>query len=290
MRPDSAVLGGAFGLRRFADGMETHVTSGVEMRDLTTSFTLPPGISIFILLEGYVAFSVDGDAWDLGPDEAGNAYSGLIWSRTAPARIKRRMRRGRHVTKIAITLPQNWLDAVGAPASARLGALLDRHLAQTQWAPSDRAVRAAWDIVRPLDEDPLLRRLSVQANALTIVREAFAVVDGAAAALGDAAHAGRVARIRAFLDETLDRDMTLAETAQALGMSVTALQDAFRDAFDMTVGAYRRRQRLIRANVALRDDGASVAAAAKLAGYASAANFATAYSRMFGYPPSQARR
>ena len=83
--------------------------------------------------------------------------------------------------------------------------------------------------------------------------------------------------------------MSLGDIARELAMSVTALQDCFRSGFGQTIGEYRRRQKLIRANVALRDEGVSVARAAELAGYGSPANFATAFSREFGYPPSKAR-
>ena len=294
--PHEPVLGGAFEMRRFPDGMEAHFVNGMEMRTTAASFELGPGLSVFVLLEGYLAFSVDGEAWDLGADESGNAYNGLIWARARPTKIERQMRRGRHLTKLALTLPPGWIDRYEALSPRALTAFRARHLAQAQWAPSERAIRAAWDIVRPMGETALARAIAMQTNALAIVSEAletFELADGddaEAEAQVDAQAHFRAAQARAYLDETLDRDEPLRETARQLGMSVSSLQACFRDAFQVTVGEYRRRQRLIRANVALRDQGISIADAARQAGYRSAANFATAFSRAFGYPPSQARR
>jgi len=278
-------------MHRFVDGMDVHVVSGVEMDDLTTSFTIGPGVSIFLLLEGYVSITVDGETWELGADESVNGFCGTVWARSRDVRVERHIRRGRHVEKIAITLQPDWFDALEAAMPAGFSAFLARHKAEAQWAPSARAVRNGRDIVWPLETTPLQRRLGVQQRALQIVQEALALFDA------DDAHdleqetglARRAAGVRAFLDETLDRDLTLGALAREIGMSVTALQDGFRQSFGMTIGEYRRRQKLIRANMALRDDGVTVAKAAELAGYSNPANFATAFSREFGYPPSKAR-
>jgi AraC-like DNA-binding protein len=50
-----------------------------------------------------------------------------------------------------------------------------------------------------------------------------------------------------------------------------------------------REGRLQRARQALERDGVTVGQAALVAGYTSAANFATAYRRRFGTPPKLAR-
>ncbi|MDR1647090.1 MAG: AraC family transcriptional regulator, partial [Zoogloeaceae bacterium] len=59
--------------------------------------------------------------------------------------------------------------------------------------------------------------------------------------------------------------------------------------FGMTVFDYERQRRLLRARQALEQEGRSVGEAADIAGYTSAANFATAFKRHFGITPRQCR-
>ncbi|MNW09377.1 DNA-binding transcriptional regulator GadX [compost metagenome] len=59
--------------------------------------------------------------------------------------------------------------------------------------------------------------------------------------------------------------------------------------YGTTVFDFVRESRLQRARQALERDGFSVAQAALVAGYNSAANFATAYRKRFGMPPKLAR-
>jgi AraC-like DNA-binding protein len=70
---------------------------------------------------------------------------------------------------------------------------------------------------------------------------------------------------------------------------VNTLQRHFRAMWGTTVAQYLREGRLSRARLALERDGISVAQAACIAGYGSAANFATAFRRRFGVPPGQVR-
>ena len=71
--------------------------------------------------------------------------------------------------------------------------------------------------------------------------------------------------------------------------SALMLQRQFRAVFGTTVFAYLRECRLLRARRALEHDGVTVGQAAMVAGYTSAANFATAYKRRFGHAPKLAR-
>ncbi|MEM1049252.1 MAG: AraC family transcriptional regulator [Pseudomonadota bacterium] len=287
--PSDIVLGGDFMINRVSNGMSVHVTSGLEMSDTSSEFTVGPSLSIFLLLEGYAAFTIDGETWELGAGDDVNAETGLIWSRARNTRIVRHTRRGRYVSKVAITLKPEWFDTLDVPMPVGLEAFRARHLAEMHWCPSPRAIRNAHEIVRPIGGSQLQRRMTIHRNALQIVQEAFELFDQDSADGTETDIPARATAIRSYIDATLEQDLPLDEIGRALGMSTTVMQDRFRDAFDMTVGEYRRRQRLVRALVALRDHGVSVGKAAELAGYRSPANFATAFSRQFGFPPSSVR-
>lgn len=285
-------MGGRFALNQIAEGMNVHVTSATEMTDAVAEFTVRPSVSIFLLMEGYLSFEAGGELWELGAGEDVNVHAGLIWSRAQECRIRRHMRRGRHVSKVAITLEPIWFEKLALPSSNPLMRFRRTHLAQIQWCPTARALRNASDILRPVEATPLQARLGIHRRALQIVQEALGVIEGLDAPPDPETPEvnEKAAAIRAHLDATLDRELSLDQIARDLGMSVSVLQARFRGTFEMTIGEYRRRQRLIRAHMALRDQGVTVGEAATIAGYSNPANFATAFGRQFGYAPSRARR
>ena len=110
---------------------------------------------------------------------------------------------------------------------------------------------------------------------------------------------GRVApsavrRAAAFMDAHAGSPVTVAEVAEAAGVSVRAMQYAFRSHYGMTPTGYLRRVRLERAHRQLQTadaaGGMTVAAAARRWGWANQAKFAAAYRAHYGVPPSHTLR
>ncbi|CPQ13077.1 transcriptional regulator [Bordetella pertussis] len=139
-------------------------------------------------------------------------------------------------------------------------------------------------------------RGDLESRALDLLVEGF---DGLEAGAGAAPQAGRgglarrdflrMARIRELLESGEADAWSLEELARHACLSVNTLQRHFRAAWGMTVFECLRGARLTRARLGLERDGLSVAQAACLAGYTSAANFATAFRRAFGVTPGQLR-
>lgn len=98
----------------------------------------------------------------------------------------------------------------------------------------------------------------------------------------------RMLRLRSFLDAEIHQPyelpLTIEELGRRFGLSVSALQRQFRQAFSSSVNEYRRSMRLQRARADL-ERGCTIAEAACQAGYTSAANFSTAFRRQFGVSP-----
>jgi AraC-like DNA-binding protein len=103
-----------------------------------------------------------------------------------------------------------------------------------------------------------------------------------------------VRRAAAFMDAHAGRPVTVAEVAGAAGVSVRALQYAFRSHYGITPTGYLRRARLERAHRQLQTAdpaaGMTVAAAARRWGWANQAKFAAAYRAQYGVPPSHTLR
>jgi AraC-like DNA-binding protein len=99
-----------------------------------------------------------------------------------------------------------------------------------------------------------------------------------------------VRRAAAFIDAHAGQPITVTEVAAAARISARALQYAFRRHYDTTPTGYMRQVRLERAHSELQTadptTGASVAEVAHRWGWANPANFAAAYRKQYGTPPS----
>jgi AraC-like DNA-binding protein len=103
-----------------------------------------------------------------------------------------------------------------------------------------------------------------------------------------------VRRAAAFMDAQAGSPVTMAAVAGAAGVSVRALQYAFRSHYGITPTGYLRRVRLERAHRQLQTAdpavGMTVAQAARRWGWANQAKFAAAYRAHYGVPPSRTLR
>ena len=97
-----------------------------------------------------------------------------------------------------------------------------------------------------------------------------------------------------YIDAHADLPLTLGDIAQAAGIGVRALQEAFRRHRGTTPTAYLRSARLERVHRELQAadpaHGATVAAIAARWGFAHRGRFAVAYQQAYGRPPQQTLR
>jgi AraC-like DNA-binding protein len=103
-----------------------------------------------------------------------------------------------------------------------------------------------------------------------------------------------VRRAAAFIDANAGQSVTVTEIAAAAGVTARALQYAFPRHYGTTITGYLHRVRLERAHRQLQaadpTTGATVAEIAHRWGWASPSNFATAYRKQYGVPPSHTLR
>ena len=275
---------------------------GVEARDLRTMSTRSPavaGLHLVVLLEGCVdvAFGHQGLQMQVasgdGARAPARACGAVIHSRPGDM-FMRHWRRGKFERKLSVTVQPQWLAAQTLPMAAPP---LLRHwmeqqlLAMHPWQPSPRAVALAEQLIQLAREGsaPVL----LASRTLELVHEALQSLDApepepAQTVLGVREHR-RMARLKALLDSGGEGCRTLAEIAREVGLSASALQRQFRQAYGSSIDEYRREQRLERAWASLEQTGCSVSEVAHAAGYTSAANFSTAFKRRFGISPKLVR-
>lgn len=273
---------------------------GVEARDLRTMSTRSPalaGLHLVVLLEGCVdvAFGNQGLQMQVAPSSPAGAHAqacgAVIHSRPGDM-FMRHWRRGKFERKLSITVQPAWFAAQTLPlvAPPALRHWMEQQLLAIQpWQPSPRAVAVAEQIIQLAREGsaPLL----LASRTLELVHEALQALDAPEpepTVLGVREHR-RMARLKALLDSGDDGCRPLAEIAREVGLSASALQRQFRQAYGSSIDEYRREQRLERAWAALERTGCSVSEVAHAAGYTSAANFSTAFKRRFGISPKLVR-
>lgn len=279
--------------RRLRPGLLLHWEDAREEGDLIAQTEIDEGLRIVLLLEGEVDVSYGRQRVALSCG-CGGASAALV-AVAEPEQLTRRARRGAYSRRVNLNLGLGWLAQAGAAPGA-LEDFMGRHLAMRRWDLSPRAVAIAERIVHPPRLEPLLQNIYLESRALELAGEALAGLDRhpgalpstAAGALRPREHQ-RLRELHAFLASGRADGLSLDEIARHAGVNANTLQRQFRAVYGTTVFDHLRECRLLRARHALEHDGVTVGQAATVAGYTSAANFATAYRRRFGHPPKLAR-
>ncbi len=282
-------------IRELRPGLQLHCEDAPDACDLTAQVEIGAGLRLVVVLEG--AVDVSYGPMRMALSHAGGGASAALVAVAEPERFTRRARRGVYSRRVSLTLEPGWLAQAGGDASAapELEHFLQRHLATQRGQLSPRAAAIAEQIVRPPSLAPLLQHMYLESRVLELVGEALGTLCRStppartpSKALRPREHQ-RLRELHAFLSSGQADEMSLDDIARHAGVNANTLQSQFRAVYGTTVFEHLRECRLQRARKALEQDGVTVGQAALMAGYGSAANFATAYRRRFGLPPKLAR-
>jgi AraC-like DNA-binding protein len=279
----------------FASGISLNATDAIEMADIQTRATLQPGLSLLLLLEGAVDATIEGTAVSCN---ARRGPVGRIISVTRPTTLLRSSARGRYVRKVTLRIPLSWFEERGgddpeSTLSRELTAFLRNQSAVREWEPSPSAVRSAEDLLARSADGGVLTSIACERDMLSMLADALSGFrNDEQRPMPRHLRSRDIVRAqtaRELILRSLDDGLHLPEIARQTGMSVSTLQRVFRDCYGQTVMEFARVRRLETARDLLDSEGLSVGEVARRAGYSSPANFATAFHREFGYPPSQVK-
>ncbi|QFU02191.1 HTH-type transcriptional repressor of iron proteins A [Halomonas sp. THAF5a] len=251
------------------------VTSDVEVIHRYDSRSrIPSPLSIVVMLEGHAEVSLAHRSLTLTPGMALSLrlepHRGLAASQPAGQRLR----------ALTLGLDETCLTRLGMRPSGASACPL-----------------RAWRLPEPLREgleralaEPLAgeaQRLLLEGLSLQLVAYGAHVEDPMplrAPRRASREHE-RLARVCEALQQDPAAEHCLADLAEIAAMSPASLRRKFQAAYGRTVFDYRRECRLALAHDYLAR-GFSVQQAAHFSGYRHASNFATAFRRRFGYPPS----
>ncbi|WP_442594546.1 helix-turn-helix domain-containing protein [Parapusillimonas sp. JC17] len=296
-------------------GLWMHCAEVVDLHSMVSRVNFSAGLRIVIVLAGEVDVRIGGQPLHLRAGDHAHHASAAIVSMPQDAMFERLWERGKWERKLSLHLTPEWLESQGwLRDSCELTALSRRHetgapeplalkfpdeLCITPWHPSPHALALAEQLICQSDQSaPGLVRIRLASRAMELLYEALASQRKETAP--NAAPTGamrprdqdRMLRLRNFLDAEVQQPLIpplkIDELGRRFGLSASALQRQFRNAFGSSVNEYRRLMRLHQARTDL-EHGSSIAEASYRAGYTSAANFATAFRRQFGMSPKSLR-
>lgn len=294
-----SVMSGRMSFSDTPSFLSVHTSDTVDMKDAIANYQVKAAVKVAIILKGRLQAEFDGIPIDL---DARDHPVGFIWAVPKPAKVRRFIHKGNELSKVMISAQYDWvLQQLLGKSPVRYQEIVEffkSGVSVRSWTPSRRVLALADQLIYPHASDPIVRELYEESRGLEILAEALSAIQNttndtqrqADASEPDALDRHHRAReIRDYILASAPDQQTLPKIAEAIGTSVASMQRIFKDAYGMTVKDFIRESRLVAARDAMEKDGLTIAQAAWKAGYKSPANFATAFKRVFGITPSEAR-
>jgi AraC-like DNA-binding protein len=298
LHQNDVILKGSFLYVRLREGLSLHTSDVLETRDFVSENLQEPGMSFVFFMKGSANVAFGDRLFHFGaPQGDGAVPQAVVINRARADGFTRRTRAGERVRKMSINVSSAWLEGDGTGVGAdggELKRLLGEHLSTRNFVPAIDLRASIEALMSPAVAGKPLSRLFQECRSIEIVARMIEQVAGHDRDRGvtslSALDQRRINRATEFIEAHLLLPLTLESIASDAGISARSLQRLFRLAFDCNVFDHVRRRRMEAAIHALSRDHVSVAQAAYIAGYGNAANFATAFRRLYGLTPTDVRR
>lgn len=256
-----------------------------------------PKFLLMIILQGAQHFLIDGVDFRLDAGY-GETCAPLVFMLNVARASKLKFLNESHVPlrKVMISAPLPWLRRVIEAQSCGMPALrkfFSGHLSCFSYEPGRHILQSAEQIMHPPNMlEGELHTMYRQAQALDIMwQSCLALVaekaaDNQSPSLMSLRHCER---IRDYIIENLDKELTIENIASEASSSPSTVQRHFKEHFGVTVFDFIRQKRLEMARSALETEGIPISRAAYIAGYNSLSSFTTAFRKTYGMTPKQVR-
>ncbi|MGQ3214555.1 helix-turn-helix domain-containing protein [Shinella sp.] len=247
-----------------------------------------PAICLSVVLEGFATNTTEGIEGGFCPDEVWITSTGecLPTSMTIHA--------DQSVRVVELLLTPAWSEhnqaaMEGDPTYQAMQRAMRQPVMIRRHALDARLRQIAWSVLNP-PAHGAFTNVHLDASAmslLSILAEAFRPAEVAATANLTPKSLERILEIRRYIDANAAAIDSLVALAARFAIGQSKLKQDFQRAFGTSAREYLLERRLLIGRNAILRDGLSIAEAAYKAGYQHPANFTSAFTRHFGYPPSR---
>lgn len=286
---DGVLLRGYMLNEQLRNGLQLHATELDVLQPMSSNGGVGPGLKLILMLQGCVEARFGN--CDV-PLAANLQPECVLLALAEPERFRRTSRHIGHQRQLVLSISEDWLadgGLSGLPDFREIEQFSQRHLAQRRLSATPLMLQLAESMLNPAGAQPYLQKLRRESLALEFLAEVMTRFDGQTTGSRiSRKEQARMQTLYALLESGHADSWTLTDMAREIGSNITSMQRHFRQCYGRSIIDYQREMKLLRAYRALQQ-GATVTEAAMLASYNSSANFATAFKRQFGYPPSQLR-
>jgi len=282
--PGQGVFDGVVTALQLREGFGLHTLNATARQQFEVNSHRKPGVILHCFLDGIADAELAGKPMKLGR-RPGEPVKLVLTSVDECQPFVRRSWPEDYVRKISIQMSHAWLDENGLTLPAQ-----GRDLQRFEWLATDEDIRLLEALVRTPGFATPVERLQAEAMSLGLVAGSFASLSGQQQNCRLTAREQMQLRRIDALARHSGPLPSLQDLAREAGLSLSGLRRLIHTVHGCAPLAHVRRLRLEMARSRLEADQSSVEEAARLAGYSSAANFATAFRRHFGVAPSQVRR
>lgn len=295
---EQSVWRGRFAKTEIRRGLTMHYSDVTNLCDLSTETEAPPHLGIKLFFQGGVSASIGEQDIPMPrrqPDSDRWIPSATLFHQRDREVFRRRAAIGDRVRKLTIKVFPEWLesgDVLGGSGADALRTFTSGSLAAQSWKPSATLMGLAEQVINPQGFEPYLARLYMESRVLQIIAEAFSQLRGGESEPARPSLSAVERQRLRRAEDLLAKDgvaPSVDTLAREVGVGVNTLQRLFQAAHGTTVFHYVRRIKLDEARLALEAGKLTIAQAAFVAGYSSAANFATAFKKIYGFSPKDAR-
>lgn len=285
---ESPLLAGDFLNCDLREGLRVHMTDAQEQYEFTATSSIEEGLNFVFFLNGHVDLEIGGKQFSFD----GGGQAALLMNRDCNS--FRRSSTGRQrVRHLVVSASRAWLTQNAlSDLHPNVEQILSENLVEHRWRLSPRLTALIGQMFTPPSHVAPLRRLHLESRALELVAESLLATmhaerPAAGAGTLNAKEMRCLIRARAIIAEDPCAVTSVATVARAAGINESGLQRLFRIGEGKSVFEYIRLRRIEMARSALEKGGVTSQEAATMAGYQSAANFATAFKRVYGITPRE---
>ncbi|MEP0175897.1 MAG: helix-turn-helix transcriptional regulator [Paraglaciecola sp.] len=284
-----ALMLGNLDYQSLPSGINVHVANMLEQENAQCSTEIEPSISVCILLEGVIEFSLNQNTFSISAEHGPRVFA---YANNKTVIFMRRLVENNKVKKVNISVSQEWMQqrlrsftSLGANAS-----LFENDIVVKEWSCDQQVLNVCEQFFEHRNHQNMLTDLYCEQYALTMFSHSVKYLLDGSYHEHSSIHTPIRSPFRAFekeVDAFIFSKHNGADIAKKLGTSLSTLQRYFKEYHRATLSDYLRTKRLEAARHALIFEGKTIGEVAYMVGYNHSSNFVSAFKKHFNQTPTE---